>query len=827
MATLEQLSSALVKADAAGNAADAKALADAIRQMQSAPVEAAPAAAPQQPGFMTQLGRSAASLADVTIGGVLPAVVQQVGYPLARLGRSPQEAQAATARLVGAVESPVGRAFGVTETPEYQQEAGRQLVDFIGQNFQKGAKWIAGKTGLPQSDIENMMGTASVAAPAIARPVARTVQQAVAPVIEKAVVGAKMPFEPRAQARRERLSQEDYARGPQIDAAADAQRLGIALNPTDIQSTVGTRLTAMAAGPRAPAALAEANKNQVRSIALKDLDLPPTAQLDGDTAFNQARAQVAGPYNQVKKLPIQQADDAMVQRLEALRADLDVIGAKEYAPAISKIVDDAIAKTQTGLTGEQLLKNISVLRERARKTYNNKSATTEALDIADTNLKVATELESMIDNSIFNPKLLGEFRDARQKMAKTYAYQGATDFNTGMVDVGKLARITSKDNALTGDIASLGKIAGNFPDVFSAQPTPGFFTAPRLSRSGPGGAAGALIGSQFGLTGSILGGVLGGATAEGLGAVAANRMASPGYQAGLTLRDARIPVNQLGASMQPIPQNRSLVPYEAPVEVLGPGEGPYQPNFVLQPNQYGPRVTTPGFAPGPAQLPAPSAQGTLNMLRAEDTRRGQMSRTLGQQAEQQAAAAEAAARRPTSGAVEMQINPLTGLPEIATGIKGATPATFQDFGTTLKSATDKATAGRMFDLTAAEKVAFDKTRVELAEIVPGMKALSDKAIAGKMQDRAWVQDAITKAQDRARAFEDIAARASTERLRQDALIKREQMLDLMGALEEQFRKSRPVAKGEQGPKTKAAQRNMLIPEDRRPSDGENQNALAR
>jgi hypothetical protein len=41
MATLEQLSAALVKADAAGNAADAKALADAIRQMRTAPQPAA------------------------------------------------------------------------------------------------------------------------------------------------------------------------------------------------------------------------------------------------------------------------------------------------------------------------------------------------------------------------------------------------------------------------------------------------------------------------------------------------------------------------------------------------------------------------------------------------------------------------------------------------------------------------------------------------------------------------------------------------------------------------------------------------------------------
>ena len=775
----------------------------------------------KQPGFLTQLGRSAASLADVTVGGIVPAVVQQVGYPLARLNRSPEQAQAATARLVSAVESPVGKAFGVTDTPEYQQEAGRQLIDFIGQNFQKGAKWIAEKTGLPQSDVENYLGTATVAAPAAVKPVAKTVKQAVAPVVEKAVIGAKMPFEPRMQARRERQSAEDYARGPQIDAAADAQRLGIVLNPTDIQPTVGPKLLSMAAGPRAPEALANANKNQVRKVALGDMNLPETTQLNSTKPFQQARAQVAAPYEQVKKLPIQQADDAMVQRLEALRTDLDVIGAKEYAPAISKIVDDAIAKTQTGLTGEQLLKNISVLRERARKTYNNKAATTEALDIADTNLKVATELESMIDNSIFNPKLLGEFRDARQKMARTYAYEGATDLNTGMVDVGKLARITAKDNALTGDIASLGKIAGNFPDVFSGQPTPGFLSAPRLSRSGAGGAAGALVGSQFGLTGSILGGVLGGAAGETASALAARRLASPNYQAGLTLRDARIPVNQLAASMQPIPQSNALVPYQAPVEVLGPGEGPYRPNFVMQPNQYGPRVTpeTPDLRNA---LPAPSAEGTLNMLRSEDARRGQMSRTLGQQAEQQAAAAEAATRQPTRGAVEMQINPLTGLPEIATGIRGATPATFQDFGSTLKSATDKATAGRMFDLTAAEKVAFDKTRVDLAEVVSGMKTLDDKALAAKMQDRAWVEDAITKARQKARAFDEVASRAANERLRQDAMMKREQMMDLLESLEGQFGKARPVKTGGQGPKTRAFQRNML-----RPEGDEIQNALVK
>jgi hypothetical protein len=828
----------------------------------------------KEPGFLTQLGRSAASLADVTVGGVLPAVVQQVGYPLARLGRSPEQAQAATARLVSAVESPVGKAFGVTETPEYKQEAGRQVLDFIGQNFQKGAKWIAEKTGLPQSDVENYMGTATVAAPAAARPVAKAVKQAAAPVVEKAVIGAKMPFEPMLQARRERQSAEDYARGPQIDAAADAQRLGIALNPTDIQPTVGPKLMSMAAGPRAPEALANANKNQVRKVALGDMNLPETTQLNSPKAFQQARAQVAAPYEQVKKLPIQQADDAMIQQLEALRTDLDVIGAKEYAPAISKIVDDAIAKTQTGLTGEQLLKNISVLRERARKTYNNKAATTEALDIADTNLKVATVLESMIDGSIFNPKLLGEFRDARQKMARTYAYEGATDLNTGMVDVGKLARITSKDNALTGDIASLGKIAGNFPDVFSGQPTPGFLSAPRLSRSGAGGAAGALVGSQFGLTGSILGGVLGGAAGETASALAARRMASPDYQAGLTLRDARIPVNQLAASMQPIPQSNALVPYQAPVEVLGPGEGPYRPNFVMQPNQYS-RVV-PGTPEAPlnrlAYDPNVPVQGQPRAFEIMRERERDLSMKQGRQAEQQVAAAEAATRQPARGGVELVFDPATGklVPAPMAGAggvigapsslesaiskiagqmqaetttkfstrkttEGKTVKTIDEFGDEIISrtgpkfkTTGKSTIGEstrepsMFNLTAEEKIAFDKARADLADVVPGMKTLDDKAVAGRLMDLEWIKQAVIKGNEKARMLDDIIARSDNARLRQDAAIKRDQLQGTLDALEEKFRKARPVKTGGQGPKTRAFQRNML-----RPEGDEIQNALVK
>ena len=769
---------------------------------------------PKDPGFMTRLGRGAASLADVTLGGLIPGAVQFGAYPLARLGRSPEEAQAATQRLVSAVDQPFGKAFGVTQTPQYQQESGRQLLDFIGQNFQKGAKFISEKTGLPQADIENMLGTATIAAPKVVQ----AAQPYVAPVMEQAAIGAKMPFANQLQARREAASLRDYARGPQIDAAADAQRLGIALNPTDIQSTLGPKLTTMMAGEKGLEAITAANKNVVRKVALDEMGLPPTTQLNGEVAFKQARTQVDQPYREVRKLPIQQADDAMIQRLEAIRSDLDVIGAREYAPAISKIVDDAISKTQTGLTGDKLLKNISVLRERAKKTYNNKSATTEALDIADTNLRIATELESMIDGSIANPKLLGEYRDARQKMARIYTYEAATDFNTGMVDVSKLARLTSSNNALTGNIASLGKIAGNFPDVFTTKAATPLNRAVAIGRTGAAGTLGGLAGYAIGegYTGAAIGSVLGAGAGKVAESFAANRMASPGYQAGLQLRDARIPVNQMAAAMQPIPQNRAVVPYEAPVEVLQPGQGTYFPDFVMRPSGPGP-LTTPGVAPGPAQIGMSQGPvgGQMGALRIEDVRARDLSMRQGAAAEAQQAAAEAAARQPTGMGAVLDFDPITGTYKVGgAGVKGATPEIFmENLGKSLTTATEKVAAGKLFDLTAAEKVAFDKTKVDLATAAPEFKGLTDKALASKMMDRQWVQDAVTKIQDKARAFQDIADQAKNAQMKRDAVIKRDQMLDLLTGLEENLRQGRPVSGTGQGPKTRAARANQLSPRE--------------
>lgn len=114
-------------------------------------------------GSVKKFLRGSAALAD-TVAGVVPGVAGMVTYAGARAtGKTPEEAAQAQAKVVGALDKPFGKAFGVTETPEYKGEASQQIMRFIGENVEKGADWISKKTGLPKSDVEFYINVGSLA----------------------------------------------------------------------------------------------------------------------------------------------------------------------------------------------------------------------------------------------------------------------------------------------------------------------------------------------------------------------------------------------------------------------------------------------------------------------------------------------------------------------------------------------------------------------------------------------------------------------------------------------------------------------------------------
>ena len=122
-------------------------------------------------------------------------------------------------------------------------------------------------------------------------------------------------------------------------------------------------------------------------------------------------------------------------------------------------------------------------------------------------------------------------------------------------------------------------------------------------------------------------------------------------------------------------------------------------------------------------------------------------------------------------------------------------------------------SGRRFDLTADEKVAWEKTRVDLAVVDAGLAKLSDKALAEKAMDRAWVADTVAKAKQKAAAFAEIEKRSKDAQQVARARAERERLMDALEALEPQLSRARATSVGEQGPKTREAIRNRLAPQN--------------
>ena len=129
--------------------------------------------------FLRGQGRAAASLVDTGLNAVTGAL-DVAAYPLARAYYGMQMSpEAAAERAKAETTSPknvVGRAFGVSETPEYKGEISQQVMNFIGEHMDKGADWISKQTGIPKPDVESYINTAMLGATPAVKPVARAVK---------------------------------------------------------------------------------------------------------------------------------------------------------------------------------------------------------------------------------------------------------------------------------------------------------------------------------------------------------------------------------------------------------------------------------------------------------------------------------------------------------------------------------------------------------------------------------------------------------------------------------------------------------------------------
>jgi hypothetical protein len=617
-------------------------------------------------------------------------------------------------------------------------------------------------------------------------------------------------------ARQQQLQNEanvtgSYVDAGRIDAAQTANRLGIALDPAVSNPTVSNKLrTGVTGGRDVNAVLARSNEPKWTALAKEGIGLPITADLRKKATFDAAVAEVVRvPYGAIRDLGALTVDDALVSRLTALPKTV-LIGRGGMAGVTAPLIKDAVAKINSGLTGASALENIQSLRQDARRALapgkKGNEVTKKARATADISLGIAAELEAIIESNLATTAQIAAYRTARTKAGQIYDVERATNRATGQVDPAVFAQLVRDGKPVSGIVADIGNVAANFPKIAEVGATGVPAWQRRLTRSGPAGTIGLGIGAMFGMP--IEGAIVGGGVGEAVSALNARRMTRPSYQAARAVPpDYRPPVNALApaatANLPAIYQHQGS---------LSPG---YSPDWVnVNPN----RVVSPPSAqysapPGynPLQLNAPVLtelqNNALNVAKARERQSGTAA-----YADELAARAEAkASQRAPAGTGQLyEFDPVTGrLKSASEGLRGATPDRMTSTGSPLASAVDKLSTGRAFAMSAEERIAWNMRKVDLESVVPGFSKLSDKAVVERMMDRQWVSDAVAKAREQARGFDEIAKRAESADKVRAASIQSDLLMGVAEVLNEQLSNMPSTRTKTQGPKTKEAQRNAL------------------
>lgn len=224
--------------------------------------------------------KGGASLLDTTVGSIIPGAAAQITYPVARaFGKTPEEAGQITSRVTGAIDQPFGKAFGITQDPAYQQEASRQITDFIGQNIGKGVGWISEKTGMAPQDVASYAATL---APAAAQAMAPAVRSGANALVSRAAPVLEQGRNMLAQAAQQRATQAQAAATP---GAAGARSMGAA------ETQMAQQRQAVASGLRVPVELTkgQATRNRAdvsfeREVAKQEVGAPLAQKFEQQNA---------------------------------------------------------------------------------------------------------------------------------------------------------------------------------------------------------------------------------------------------------------------------------------------------------------------------------------------------------------------------------------------------------------------------------------------------------------------------------------------------------------------------------------------------------------
>ena len=246
------------------------------------------------------------------------------------------------------------------------------------------------------------------------------------------------------------------------EAAGKAISQGYAIPPSQVKPTLANRLIEGTAGKITTAQNASArNQNVSNALAAKAIGANDLSE--GSIAA--VRKSANAHYDAVAKVGKLESDDTFRAAIDQASARTAKF-AEDFPGLKNREVDDLVEslKSKGSFNSDTAIEAIKRLREDA-------SANKISLDAAKKELgrvqgKIAGSLEDLVDRNLTKmgkQELLGNYRAARQTLAKTYSVEKAVDKATGNLNANKLASELQKGKPLSGELRDIAEFAQAFP----------------------------------------------------------------------------------------------------------------------------------------------------------------------------------------------------------------------------------------------------------------------------------------------------------------------------------------------------------------------------
>lgn len=544
MTEMADVYAALQKADAAGDTAGAKQLADFIRSQ----------AAPRVRSF------------DSTPGGIVPtgsAAAKAYQTPIAtpdQNSNSPVDSEISS--MVSNALSGAGKAF-----VDLGRGAGQYLGLVSRQDVQNSRERDAPLMATGSGKVGNIVGNIAATAPALAIPGANTVAGA---GLIGAATGALQPSVSTGETLRNTALGGALGAGGQAvgnAVAAGANRLlqsraataavqesanterdavlqagrqaGYVVPPTEVNPSLTATALESVSGKAATKQAAQAqNQTVTNRLVAQDLGLPAGMPIT-QQALAGVRQQAGQVYNQVKQAGQITADANFKADIAAItNASKNVQSGFPGAatPAGDQIETLVKSLDQPSFSAAQALEYTKRLRQQASSNFTvaARSGSPEARELAQAQIKGADALEEQIGRHLQangQPDLLQQFQDARTTIAKSYQAQAA--LKGGNVSATRLAQQLQKGKPMSDGFGLVARFADHFGDA-TKLPKGGVGVSKLAATVGGGGALTAAFTGNLPLAGALAAGTAAPyAVRQGLlSSVGQRALATPSYAPG-------------------------------------------------------------------------------------------------------------------------------------------------------------------------------------------------------------------------------------------------------------------------------------------------------